>query len=511
MITPSPSFKVVVFLPIFGLLWAANAETKAPTKQAAIPPEFVAVTDDTSLPRVLLMGDSVSIAYTLDVRKALEGKANVHRVPANCGSTKTALGSYGLVRWIPDENAKWDVIHFNHGLHDLSYRFADDSDRDKDGNYATPLNGGHPNVSLAEYEQNLRVIIARLKKTGAKLIFASTTPVPECDAGKYVKDSELPYNEVARRVVASEGILWNDLWAHVKPDQERLQGKRNVHFMPTGSAFMAKKVAESIASILPEISRGTSVKSPISLADTAGNATSPNPVRPISDADWLRSNGALIFHDAFEREEEGNGLHGIGNGWESATADRVPHIKQADLDGGVLKVASASKEAGHQAHIHHDAGFADGGVVVRFKFPGTNKDETFQVGFVDREEKGLHAGHLCYGIINGSGITLVDHKTGVMNLEIRGRRQAYLDRKEPLPAELDALLKSKQTTVPWIPDHEWHELVLVTESDQMRLSLDGKEVVRHRSDGFAHSMKRWFSFLANNTVWIDDVKIWKVR
>jgi hypothetical protein len=24
-------------------------------------------------------------------------------------------------------------------------------------------------------------------------------------------------------------------------------------------------------------------------------------------------------------------------------------------------------------------------------------------------------------------------------------------------------------------------------------------------------MKRWFSFLANSTVWIDDVKIYKVR
>jgi hypothetical protein len=231
----------------------------------------------------------------------------------------------------------------------------------------------------------------------------------------------------------------------------------------------------------------------------------------ISDADWLQSKGSLIFHDAFEREEDGNGMHGIGNGWESATADRVPHINQADLDGGVLKVASASKEAGHQAHIHHDAGFADGGVIVRFKFPGINKDETLQLGFVDREEKGLHAGHLCYGSLNGSGITLVDHKTGVMNLAIRSRRQAYLDRKEPLPAELDALLRSKQIVVPWTLDHEWHELVLVTESDEMRLSLDGKELARHRSDGFAHPMKRWFSFLANNTVWIDDVKIWKVR
>ena len=60
-------------------------------------------------------------------------------------------------------------------------------------------------------------------------------------------------------------------------------------------------------------------------------------------------------------------------------------------------------------------------------------------------------------------------------------------------------------------DTEWHELVLVTEGDEMRLSLDGKVVARHRSAGFAHPMKRWFSFLVPSTVWIDDVKIWKVK
>jgi hypothetical protein len=164
---------------------------------------------------------------------------------------------------------------------------------------------------------------------------------------------------------------------------------------------------------------------------------------PRDDAAWLQK-GTLIFHDAFERAVTGNGLKGIGNGWESATADRVPKIRQADIEGGILKIASATKEAGHAAHIHHDAGFADGGVLVRFKFPGLNKDESLQLGFVDRELKGVHAGHLCYGILAQRTITLIDHKTGVMNLDIRKRRQEYADRKEKLPADLEALLKTKQ-------------------------------------------------------------------
>lgn len=229
------------------------------------------------------------------------------------------------------------------------------------------------------------------------------------------------------------------------------------------------------------------------------------------DAAWLRGRGTLVFHDPFEREETGNGAKAIGNGWNSATADRVPQLKQADLDGGILKIASATKEAGHAAHIHHEAGFTDGGVIVRFKFPGLNKGESLQLGFVDRETEGIHAGHLCYGILSQSSVTLIDHKTGVMNLDIRNRRQGFLDRKEPLPADLYALLKTKQAVVPWKADTDWHELALVTEGDELRLSLDGKLVSKHRSEGFAHPMKRWFSFLVPSTVWIDDVKIWMVK
>jgi acyl-CoA thioesterase-1 len=465
----------------------ARGETPATPAAKKIDPAFAPIVDDPRLPRVLLIGDSISIDYTIAVRKELAGAANVHRPPANCGSTKTALSPTGLPRWLGD--SKWDVIHFNHGLHDLSYRFADDSDKNAQGEYASPANGGHQNVSPAEYEKSLRRIVAQLKQTGAKLIFANTTPVPASDAAKYVPDSERPYNEIARKVMADEGVAWNDLWSLVKPRLAELQIPRNVHFTTAGSTVMAKQVAQRIQSALPPSSQ----------------PPAPN------DAAWLRTHGTLIFHDAFEREETGNGAKAIGNGWNSATADRVPQIKMADLDAGILKISSATKEAGHAAHIHHEAGFTDGGAIVRFKFPGLTKGETLQLGFVDRETKGVHAGHLCYGILSPTSVTLIDHKTGVMNLEIRQRRQTYLDRKEKLPADLDALLKTKQVTVPWKADTDWHELVLVTEGDVLRLSLDGKVVARHRSAGFAHPMKRWFSFLVPSTVWIDDVKIWKVK
>ena len=107
------------------------------------------VKDDPKLPRVLLIGDSVSRGYTLAARKALVGKANVHRAPENCGPTANGLKKMEI--WLGD--GRWDVIHFNFGIHDRR----------------TPP---------ADYKQRLETIIARLQKTGAKLVWASTTPVP---------------------------------------------------------------------------------------------------------------------------------------------------------------------------------------------------------------------------------------------------------------------------------------------------------------------------------------------
>ncbi len=73
------------------------------------------VKDDPSLPRILIIGDSISRGYTLPVRKALAGKVNVHRAPANCGPTATGLKKLDV--WLG--NGKWDLITWNFGIHDL--------------------------------------------------------------------------------------------------------------------------------------------------------------------------------------------------------------------------------------------------------------------------------------------------------------------------------------------------------------------------------------------------------
>src|SRR5436190_22951525 len=88
--------------------------TAQTTGSAMVDPSFVDVPDTPSLPRVLLIGDSISMAYTIPTRRLLQGRANVHRIPMNGSSTE--VGMANLDAWLSD--GKWDVIHFNWGLHD---------------------------------------------------------------------------------------------------------------------------------------------------------------------------------------------------------------------------------------------------------------------------------------------------------------------------------------------------------------------------------------------------------
>ena len=105
---------LVVLLIASRIACTADAQPQPQAKPAAKPVEAVyrPITDVPGLPRVLIIGDSVSCGYTLPLRAALTGVANVHRPPQNCGSS--AVGLQNLDRWLGDQ--PWDVIHWHQVL-----------------------------------------------------------------------------------------------------------------------------------------------------------------------------------------------------------------------------------------------------------------------------------------------------------------------------------------------------------------------------------------------------------
>ncbi len=227
----------------------ATPRKAAPKQKAAAAPKkkpagdpMARIEDDPKLPRVLLIGDSISIGYTLAVRELLAGKANVHRPQTNCGPTTNGLKN--LDAWLGD--GKWDVIHFNWGLHDLKYVGSKGEVLADVG-----AEGSLQQVPIAEYEANLKTLVERLKKTGAKLVWCATTPVPAGAKGR-VPGDEVKYNEAAARVMQEAGIPTDDLYAFALPKLAKIQNKADVHYTQQGSRQLAKAVVEAITAQLPE-------------------------------------------------------------------------------------------------------------------------------------------------------------------------------------------------------------------------------------------------------------------
>jgi len=231
---------------------AEKPEAPKPAKKPArakakrrVPPVLKPIRDVEGLPRVLLIGDSISMGYTLEVRRLLKGQANVHRIPTNGGPTSRGLAQ--LDDWLG--KGKWDVIHFNWGLHDLKYMKAD-------GKAADPNSpDSHQQVPPKQYAKNMRELIGRLKKTGATLIWTTTTPVPAGSAWR-VKGDAAKYNAIALKVVKAAGdVAVDDLYALVLPQLDKIQRPKNVHFRPEGSKVLARQVANSLLKALgkPEL------------------------------------------------------------------------------------------------------------------------------------------------------------------------------------------------------------------------------------------------------------------
>jgi hypothetical protein len=181
------------------------------------------VKDDPKLPRVLIIGDSISRAYTADARKALKGKANVHRAPANCGPTQNFIKNCEI--WLNQNGSnKWDFIVVNFGIHDSR--------------------------QPATYEDNLRKVIARLKQTGASIFWVRTTPWGK-DSTVFEKggagDASLITNPTSDQLAKAEDLEIIDAHAVMAPLVEgHLNRKDFTHWDSEAYRILGNAVADAL-------------------------------------------------------------------------------------------------------------------------------------------------------------------------------------------------------------------------------------------------------------------------
>ena len=202
-----------------------------------------AAKDDPKLPRYLFIGASISGNYGRGLREALKGKFNLHHPPTNCGPSGKGRGN--IVEWLGGYRQKgrqWDVISFNFGHWDAG--------NDK-----------------ASYQENLEAVIAPLKKTGAKLIWVTTCPVPRGfpAAGDLDEKGKAPRRtsgvmkkyltpwalEVVKRHPA---ITICDQWQYVKDNEKTIYKSfwagKNVHFGGEAADKLGQFLAKHVLQVM---------------------------------------------------------------------------------------------------------------------------------------------------------------------------------------------------------------------------------------------------------------------
>lgn len=193
-------------------------------------------------------------------------------------------------------------------------------------------------------------------------------------------------------------------------------------------------------------------------------------------ADYSR----VIFSDDFAAE-------GFGKAWG--------HYKSASIvkDGVLVGITAPTSDHSAVDHIRIE-GEKDLEVSVKFRFV-SDKAKSFNVWFDDKNYKGSHAGHICQATISPTSVNLSDAKTGGFNLEggLYGRKKANQlteDEKKMLAA------KAKRLPVK-LSLQEWHTLVVQTQGDELKVTIDGKEVGSFKSAGISHETKSLISLTTN--------------
>ena len=188
---------------------------------------WISHANETKLPRVLLIGDSITRAYYPEVEKHLAGKAYVGRLSSSAFISDPALTQQIIMVL---SQYKFDVIHFNNGMHGWQH-------------------------SEKEYNEAFPKFLATIKAhaPNAKLIWANTTtlkvsPESRPDDPQATDDRIAARNDLALKCIQPEGIAVDDLYSLVKGHPE--YHSDNVHFNEVGVALQAAQVAEHIAKSL---------------------------------------------------------------------------------------------------------------------------------------------------------------------------------------------------------------------------------------------------------------------
>lgn len=186
-------------------------------------------TNKNDLPRVLLIGNSITRLYYNDVEKQLKGKAYVARI-----STSKSLGDPGLLQEIALVMGyhSFDIIHLNNGMHGWDY-------------------------SEQEYKNAFPDLLKTIRTYApkAKLIWANTTPIRTGEKMEQLDSRNnrvIERNRIANDFFKGKSVQINDLYSLVVSNTTFYEGGDGIHPSVPGVKVLANQVADQIKVALGE-------------------------------------------------------------------------------------------------------------------------------------------------------------------------------------------------------------------------------------------------------------------
>lgn len=166
---------------------------------------------------VLVIGDSISMNYTPEVKNELPEHQVVH---TKCNNRNSNYGVLHIQNWL-DNNNHWNVCTINHGIHDTFYG---------------------TNTPVETYKENLRFEIEAMKLKCDKIIFVNTTITDNEQANEEIEN----FNNAAEELMGELEVSVCDLHTTSKSVSHKRWLNDEVHFNAEGSKVLAHKLSSCI-------------------------------------------------------------------------------------------------------------------------------------------------------------------------------------------------------------------------------------------------------------------------
>ncbi len=183
---------------------------------------WVAGASEESLPRLLLVGDSITRSYYAQVEKELKGVFLCARLATSTCVCDTVFEKELALLM---DDYRFAVIHFNNGLHGWDY-------------------------DEASYAQGLGRVLDFILKCSpqSRLIWASSTPVRRSDDRNALDpktERVRERNRLALELARKRTLPVNDLFGSVI-DHPEYFSEDGVHFNPIGQGILGTQVAQAV-------------------------------------------------------------------------------------------------------------------------------------------------------------------------------------------------------------------------------------------------------------------------